>query len=277
MALISFYVIKIDLPKIHFLFLPAMGFLDIKHSEHFDIDDPRRTLQHRNIILSKPFLKKLYEEWYGFFKREASTLPPGILLELGSGGGFLKSVLPQIITSDVLELPGLVDQVCYAQNLPFEAESISGIMMTDVFHHIPDSAAFLKEAQRVLKSGGRIMMSEPANTIWGKFIYQDFHHEPFNPEGDWFIPSAGPMSGSNQALPYIVFERDRARFEQEFPNLKIKSIKYHTPLRYLLSGGVSKKQMVPDFSFGFFKVMEQGMLLLSKHFAMFETIVIEKE
>ena len=30
----------------------------------YDLDDPRRTIHHKEIILSKPFLKKLYIEWY---------------------------------------------------------------------------------------------------------------------------------------------------------------------------------------------------------------------
>ncbi len=253
-----------------------MGILDLKHKETFDIDDPRRTLQHREVILSKPFLKKLYEEWYAVFKLQAGELPHGTLVELGSGGGFLKETLPQVITSDILQIPDLVDKIFYAQNMPFENESVAGIFMTDVFHHIPDSAAFLKEANRVLMTGGRMVMSEPAKTIFGKFIYKNFHHEPFNTDGDWFIPESGPMSGSNQALPYIVFIRDRDKFEREFPSLKIKEIRYHTPLRYLLSGGVSKKQMVPDFTFNFFKWIENILLKISKEFAMFATIVIEK-
>jgi SAM-dependent methyltransferase len=254
-----------------------MGILDLKHTEKFDIDDPRRTLQHRDIILSKPFLKKLYEEWYAIFKIQAGQVPAGILVELGSGGGFLKEILPGVITSDVLDIPDIVDKIFYAQDMPFGNESVSAIFMTDVFHHIPDSAAFLREANRVLVKGGRIVMSEPANTLWGRFIYKNFHHEPFNPEGDWFIPQSGPMSGSNQALPYIVFERDREKFEKEFPHLKILEIKYHTPMRYLLSGGVSKKQMVPDFTFSILKSLEKFSLIISKHFAMFETIIIEKQ
>ena len=254
-----------------------MGVLDLKHKETFDIDDPRRTLQHRDVILSKPFLKNLYIEWYNIFKNEADKLPSGKLVELGSGGGFIKEVLPQVITSDVLDIPEIVDQIFYAQQMPFADATVAGIFMIDVFHHIPDSAAFLKEANRVLVKGGRIVMCEPANTLFGKFIYKNFHHEPFDTNGDWFIPESGPMSGSNQALPYIVFIRDKDKFTREFPSLKIKEISYHTPLRYLLSGGVSKVQLVPSFTFKPFRFLEKMMLKISSQFAMFTTIIIEKE
>jgi SAM-dependent methyltransferase len=253
-----------------------MGILDLKHKETFSIDDPRRTLQHRDIILSKPFLKRLYIEWYNVFKKSADHLPPGLLIELGSGGGFLKEIIPNVITSDVLDIPDVVDKIFYGENMPFENASVAGIFMTDVFHHIPDSAAFLDEARRVLVKGGKIIMIEPANSFWGRFIYQNFHHEPFNPQGDWHIPPAGPMSGANGALPWIVFERDRKKFEAAYPDLKINKIRYHTPLRYLLSGGVSKRQMAPGFSFTLLKGLENIMLMISRQLSMFMTIEVEK-
>ena len=65
---------------------------------------------------------------------------------------------------------------------------------------------FLKEAERTLKSGGKIVMIEPANSWFGLWIYKTFHHEPFDIKGGWEIQSTGPLSGSNQALPYIYFD-----------------------------------------------------------------------
>ena len=44
---------------------------------------------------------------------------------------------------------------------------------------------------------------------------KNFHHETFNPEGDWKIPGTGPMSDANGALPFIVFERDKEKFENK--------------------------------------------------------------
>jgi hypothetical protein len=121
-------------------------------------------------------------------------------------------------------------------------------------------------------------MTEPANSTWGRFIYTRFHHEPFEPEAkEWKIPSTGPLSGANGALPWIMFERDRERFEKEFPRLKIKSVRYHTPLRYLLSGGVSLKSLVPGFSFGLVSLLEKILRIFGKDFSMFMTIELEKD
>lgn len=250
-------------------------FLKLKHVDEYALDDPKRTLLHRDIILAKPFLKKLYLEWYEIFRQAARTLPVGALVELGSGGGFLKEVIPEVITSDILDLPNC-DQCFSALDMPFADGSVSGIFMIDVFHHIPDSRLFLREAQRVLKVGGKIVMVEPANSAWGRFIYQNFHHEPFEPAGDWTIPSTGPMSGANGALPWIVFERDRNRLKKAFPQLGVSSITYHTPLRYLLSGGVSRRSLVPQASFEWVTTLEKLGKPAAKWFSMFQTIELVK-
>ena len=120
-------------------------------------------------------------------------------------------------------------------------------------------------------------MIEPANTLWGRFIYKNFHHEPFDERGGWQIPETGPMSGANGALPWIVFERDRKKFWNSFPDLEIEKVIYHTPLRYMVSGGVSFRSLVPGFAFGFFTAVDRMLSSLSKELSMFMTIVITKK
>lgn len=250
-----------------------MGF---KYDIDLPLDSPERTILHREIILSKPFLVRLYKEWYSNFLKVIPELPDGKMVELGSGGGFLKDLNKDVICTDILELP-TNDMTFSALDMPFKDGELSAIFMIDTFHHIPDSEQFLKEADRCLAPGGRIVMVEPANSTWGRFIYRNFHHEPFEPKGGWTIPSSGPMSDANGALPWIVFERDKEQFSKQFPSMEIVSIKYHTPLRYLLSGGVSFKPLVPKFSFGLIKGMESIATGLSKHLSMFMTIDIRKK
>ncbi len=251
-----------------------LGFL--KYEIPYSIDDPQRTIWHKKIILEKPFLKKLYLDWYNTFINAVPNLPKnGILLEIGSGGGFLKDVLPQVTTSDILPLES-IDYTFSALDIPFENNSVRAIFLVDTFHHIPDAKKFLSEVSRVLKKDGQLIMIEPCNSIWGRFIYKNFHHEPFEENEGWSFKQSGPLSGANIALPWIVFQRDYKQYNEYFPNLKIKSIQYHTPIKYILSGGVSMKALVPNFTYSFFNGLEKVMNPISKWFSMHMTITITK-
>jgi SAM-dependent methyltransferase len=243
---------------------------------NYDIDAPETTELHGRIIQNKPYLKRLYTEWYTYFSRKTAGVPEGLKLEIGSGSGFIKQIIPDVITTDVLNLSS-IDKIMSAEDLQFEDNSLSCIFMIDVLHHIPHPALFFDEASRCLKPGGMIVMIEPANSIWGRFIYQNFHHEPFNPTGTWEIPSTGPMSGANGALPWILLERDRKLFEQKYPHLLIKEIKYHSPLSYLLCGGVSMRSLLPGWSFGAVRFTERMLSGIFKQFSMFQTIEILKK
>lgn len=205
-----------------------------------NLDDPAVTLLHSEIIQKKLFLKKLYIDFYKQFQRAVSDPQNKVLIELGSGGGFIKKVISNVITSDILELPN-VDRVSSALDMPFEQAGVDAFFMIDVLHHITDPRRFFKEALRCLKIGGKIVMIEPANTCWSRFIYKNFHHELFDPQAKWELAGDkhGPLSQGNDALPWIIFTRDRMIFEKEFPSLRIVSIRNHTPLRYLLSGGLT--------------------------------------
>ena len=248
-----------------------------KYEKKYDLDDPRTTLYHKEIIKNKLFLKKLYISWYQQQIAYAGKNNFGKKnLEIGSGGGFLKEVFPDVITSDILELG--CDMTFPGEKMPFENNSLNSVMMLNVLHHIPDTEGFLKEAFRVLTSGGRIIMIEPANTPFSRFIYKNFHHEPFLPEAkEWKVDPGNPLSNSNQALPWIVFERDVKIFNEKFPELKVTEIKYHTPFAYLISGGVSFKALVPSWSFGIIRGIEKLLSPFSKYIGMFVTIVVEKK
>jgi SAM-dependent methyltransferase len=246
-----------------------------KYVIHYDLDDPNATLAHRQIILQKPFLKQLYKDWYSVFIEHFNKNKNAKHLEIGSGGGFLKEVFPTVITSDILDLPN-VDMVFSAEKLPFEDNELNSIVMLNVFHHIPKPYLFLREAQRTLVKGGKVIMIEPANSALGRFIYKRFHHEPFDEKGGREIKPGNPLSNSNQALPYIYFERDPDLFKKEYPHLKINYVKYHSPFSYVISGGVSRSAMLPFFMYKIIKGFEFLLSPLSKQLGLFCTVEIEK-
>jgi SAM-dependent methyltransferase len=256
-----------------------MGLLDkLKLPEVRDaasLDDAALSSLHRQIIIKKKFLRRIYVDFYGELMNAVGYSPDKTIIELGSGGGFLKELFPTIITSDVLQLSS-VDRIFSAMAMPFDDGALDAIVMVDVLHHIPDVRAFFREATRCLKPGGRMAMIEPANTCWGRFIYTHFHHEGFDPNTGWEFQSQGPLSTANGALPWILFHRDRHQFESEFPSLHIMQVRPHTPCRYLLSGGLTLRQLVPAWSYSVFKGLEFCLSPLNGLLGMFQTIILEK-
>jgi SAM-dependent methyltransferase len=240
-----------------------------------NLDDVKTTLLHAEIIRKKPFLKKLYTDFYHFFEKAVPSMDRKFCVELGSGGGFIKELLPSILTSDILDLPHL-DMQFSALKMPFEEKTVDALFMIDVLHHIDDSGLFFEELDRCLKAGGKVVMVEPANTAWSRFAYQNFHHEDFDPKRGWKLEGKGPLSSANGAIPWIIFYRDRRKFEKLFPKLKIRKLSLHTPFRYLISGGVSMRQLFPSFTYPLIKGIEWILSPFNFFLAMFITIELEK-
>jgi hypothetical protein len=73
-------------------------------------DDREVTIAHARILREKPFLKKLYTDFYNRLKAAVPDSDKKTIVELGSGGGFIKDVISNAVTSDVLDVPN-VDKV----------------------------------------------------------------------------------------------------------------------------------------------------------------------
>lgn len=111
--------------------------------------------------------------------RDGRTAPK--LLDIGCGHGFIHPFLVDLgckvvgvdTASEVLPLarngnPG-IDYVAYdGRTLPFAGQSFDVVLTICVMHHVPPPQwpAFLTEAKRVLRPGGRIII---------------FEHNPLNP------------------------------------------------------------------------------------------------
>ncbi len=255
--------------------LSFLKFLALPQADQLtDLDDASTTVLHRDILNRKPFLRRIYQDYYEQMQAAFPNNPDGRnVLEIGSGAGFIKEVLPESITSDLIVMDGL-DVTASALQLPFADQSLDGIVMINVLHHLPDVEAFFRESRRCLKPGAKIVMIEPANTLWSRFVYTYLHHEPFDPKGGWTFPPGGRLTDANVALPWIVFKRDRDRFAKEFPEFEINRLKVHSPFIYLLSGGFTMKALVPAFSYGFFKFLGRLISPLNGCLGMFMTVEI---
>ena len=245
-------------------------------AHHVDLDAPENTLRRSQIIQGKPFLKQFYQDCYRSISKVLPQKINGPVIELGSGAGFLKDYIPDLITSEILAIP-MIDIQLDGRTLPFKFASVRAVVMLDVFHHIPQPAAFLAQAAHVLKPGGRLIMIEPWVTAWSRFVYRYLHHEPFDPEvKDWQFQKSGPLSGANSALPWIVFDRDRRKFEYGFPEWQVTKISLHTPFCYLLSGGLAFKSILPVACYPLCRRIEKWLKPFNHLLSMFATIVLQR-
>ncbi len=237
------------------------------------LDKPKTVLVHKKTIQENRQLNDLYIGFYSNLKQ--IKLPNGKIIELGSGGGFIKDIIPNMITSDTVKGPG-IDKVFSAEKIPYKNNSVACFFMLNVLHHIKKSESAIYEMQRCLKKNGRIVMIEPYISPWSKFIYKNFHRENLDEKGGWTIQGKGRLTDANIALPWIIFIRDRKLFKKRFLKLKIMRVKPHTPFTYILSGGLTKPPLVPYFIFNILNSFEKKIPFLNTKLGLFMTVEIKK-
>jgi SAM-dependent methyltransferase len=239
------------------------------------LDDPSRIHELRRIIARKSSLRAFYREVYARYAECLAKCPSdGVALELGSGGGFARDVIPELVTSDTLPYDG-VDKLVDATQMPFADASVRAIFMLNVFHHIPDVEAFLREAARVLKPQGRMLIVDQHPGWIGRFVYRYLHHEPFDPKASsWSFDSSGPLSGANGALTWIVFQRDRERLLREHPRLRLERYEPHSPLRYWMAGGLKSWSLLPGWAWGIATAVDRGLVTLTPELGCFVDVEV---
>jgi len=192
---------------------------------------------YQKIWRQKPVLKIVYDD---FYRRISGVCVDGRTIEIGGGIGNLKEHINDVVATDIQFAPWL-DCLADAQRLPFADASAANIVMVDVLHHVEFPALFFRDAERVLKLAGRIIMVEPAVTWGSTLFYRLLHHEPVRMSADPLTsgvadPGRDPYD-SNQAIPSLIATRHRAQFHRLFPRLRIVRADWFSFFAYPLSGG----------------------------------------
>lgn len=242
------------------------------------LDSSERESELRDRIQNKAGIRQFYLDIYEKYRLLIARSPQnGKVLELGSGGGFTRNVLPEIITSDVIPYSG-IDRVIDATQLPFQTSELSAIVMTNVLHHLSQSELFFKEASRCLQPQGRILIIDQYPGWISKWIYQYFHHEDYDDQTqNWDFNSTGPLSGANGALAFLIFERDREKFKRLFPELEIARFEPHTALAYWVFGGLKRWTLLPGFFYGWIKKLDRFLCWISPRWSSFVDIELVKK
>ena len=164
----------------------------------------------------------------------------GIRQRLGS---YIKELRPGIITSDVA--PGVADLVIDGRKLPFPDESVQALLLTHVFHHIPDVGQFFSEACRVLVPAASFPWWTSPYAVRALLLHPLPPRTIRRSRRRMELSGRRLDAGLNQALSWMVFCRDKDAFHSRFPALHLERRRYLPWLSYLLSGGVNLRSFVP--------------------------------
>jgi SAM-dependent methyltransferase len=226
----------------------------------------------------RPLVRRLYREWYRALVERLSGVD-GISVELGSGIGRLREVAgTRVVLTDVEQTPWS-DKAVDALHLPYADGSLANIVMLDVFHHLADPALFLDEVERTLASGGRLVMIEPYCSPVSTPLYRGFHQERTDTAADPFAPDpeiAHAAFDSNQALPTLVFFRRVAELQQRWPAIRIVERKRFAFLLYPLSGGFTRRPLLPPPLYPVLRLIERALRPLAPVLAFRCLVVLEK-
>lgn len=192
-------------------------------------------------MLHDAYLSALYALAYDRIRRLLTSADERRSVEIGAGHGLSAQFGHHWIATDVARTADLA-VVNDARFLPFHSASLDALVMKDAWHHLPDIEAFLTEAHRVLRPGGVISVFDPYWGVLARFVYRFLHQERWDAATpDWSFPSVDPWD-SNQALSYLMLQRDRAEFLNRWGDrfALVETGPVVGP-SFLLSGGVSRR------------------------------------
>jgi len=237
---------------------------------------------HENALLweRKPLLRRIYRHLFSLIAEQLPHDLRGSIVEIGSGIGKIKEVIPQCVTTDLFPNPG-IDRVENIYRLSFPNESVAAFLFLDVFHHLTHPGNALAECRRALLPGGRIIVLEPAISLLGSFVYGCMHHEPIA----WHQPIAwwAPPNTNLVELPYYAAQGNASRIfwrgkcpKEWLTDWQIVHCIPLTLLSYILTGGFRGPTLAPTWSYDALRMLDRFCQRFPSIFATRLLVVLEK-
>lgn len=123
-------------------------------------------------------MRRILQKWIRLFE------PGSKVLEVGGGTSFLRPVIQKnvdrsLYVSGDIAPTNATAVVLDANSLPIKSGAFDVVMALEVLEHMPDPQKMLDEASRVLRAGGRLIITVPF--MFGVHDYRDYHR--FTPLG----------------------------------------------------------------------------------------------
>ncbi|MDR7100829.1 SAM-dependent methyltransferase [Lysobacter niabensis] len=244
------------------------------------VDGLARFEAHRAVLRRKRMIRSVFDGFHQTFVNldRRYLRGEGQVIELGAGVYPVRETVPGVLATDVVPAPHL-DRVLDAGAMDLPDNSVHAFYLQNVFHHFPEPDRFFQELERTLVPGGGAILIEPANGPFASWLYPRlFATEGYDKTApDWSTPVGGPMSGANQALSFLVFDRDHTRFHTSHPNLEVvyRDVLHSWP-RYLVSGGLNFRSLLPGFMTSPMRMVEAVLSPLRGLLGLHRVIVLRK-
>jgi Methyltransferase domain len=196
----------------------------------------------------KPLLHEIYRD---FQKTIATYIAPdlaGEIVEIGSGIGSIRDVIPRCIRTDLCPNPW-IDRVENAYSLSFGEKTVSHLILFDVFHHLQYPGSALAEFRRVLVPRGRVIVFDPCISLLGLLVYGAAHPEPvalfrrveWMAPGGWSPEAAAYFAAAANATKVFGL----SRYRDGLKGWTLLERRRMAAFSYVASGGYSGPQLYP--------------------------------
>jgi len=190
--------------------------------------------------------------------KHAASLPEGSrVLDAGAGASKYRPYFKhcRYETQDFCQYEGplvkytqAIDHVCEITRIPIEDGSLDCILCTEVFEHVVDPLAVLREFRRLLKPGGQLLLTAPQGShvhmepyhFCGGFSHYWYRH--WLPEFCFKIESVTAQCGPGRVAVYglVQFYGAWRRWENAQPmiqrtiSLAIRMLLWKIPVHYIV-------------------------------------------
>jgi SAM-dependent methyltransferase len=188
---------------------------------------------------AKPILREIYRDFHLILAGYLSAVS-GETIEIGSGIGNIKEVIPNCVRTDIFSNPW-IDRQENIYQLSMPSDSVANLILFDVFHHLEYPMDAVDECRRVLRKGGRLLVFDHAMSVAG-FLFSKFvHHERAG-----FLKGYNLRVGNKSLLGVPRYYADHANTQRIFvrrfdellrPDWDRVTLLKLPAIKWLLSGG----------------------------------------
>jgi SAM-dependent methyltransferase len=200
-------------------------------------------------------------------------------VELGSGLANIKEVIPDCLRTNSFPNPW-IDQIENPYSLSFANGVVSDLILFEEFMHLRHPGTALREFERVLRPGGRLIVFDPFISLLGLIVFSISQREPigwrdeiiWNAPAGWSVKDSDDYAAQGNATR-IFFGRLAPSLLKNWNMICRKRL---AALAYVTSGGYSSRSLYPERFYPQIRALDHIFEAVPVLFATRALVVLEK-